>query len=146
MSEWENIESLENWAAWGYLREELNWPVDKIAYELNVNERRLIEWVNARAASMNKQAAGAKDKVKKYREQIEKRFPKPEINDAGFPNIKVNDVVKALLDGNSFAELAGQFKADPVKFKLWYGQNLQLINELYRKAVQGRPQTLTERA
>ena len=144
MPDYSAIESLENWVAWGYLREELNWPVDKIAYELNVNERRLIEWVNARAASMNKQAAGAKDKVKKYREQIEKRFPKPKINDTGFPNIKVSDVVKALLDCHSFSELTEHLKVDPEKFRLWYGQNLQLINELYRKAVQSKPQPLTE--
>jgi hypothetical protein len=56
-NDFSDIETLERWLTWKYMTETLRWGVAKVAYEMRVNERRLLEWVNARASDMNKSLA-----------------------------------------------------------------------------------------
>lgn len=133
MSKYSKIESLENWVAWMYLRGTLKWPAKQIAYELEVNEQRLIEWVNARTTAMNNQAKAQTGKVAEIEAQLKKRFAEKD-TDEDIPTYDVKRVVKMLIDGFNLPEIAEKLKADRSQFLYWYNANLQLIHNAWKRA------------
>jgi len=133
MSDFSKIESLENWVAWDYFRNELGWAVQKIAYELEVNERKLIEWVNARGSEMSRMVGQQPGKVKKIRAELQEKYPTSQPADREVLNIDINKVVKLLHEGFKLPEIARKLKYKYGDFIFAYTKRLQEINALFRK-------------
>jgi len=127
------IESLENWVRWHYLRGSLGWPIDKVAYEMNVNEQRLREWVNARNGEMTKLMTTNAGKTEKILKDAKKRWPIKSHSEK-LPNVDINKVVKLLRAGHTIIEISSKLKVKPDKFRAWYQENLQAINQRFISA------------
>ena len=132
MSKYSKIESLENWVTWSYLRDKLKWPTSQVAYEMEVNERRLVEWVNARASAMNNLAKANTGKIEKLEAELAERYAKKEKEDV-LPTHDANKVVKMLDDGLKLNEIANKLKCDHELFIKWYTSNLQAINAAWKR-------------
>lgn len=133
MIEFNNIETLTNWLAWKYFKTQLDWPTDKVAYELNVNERRLIEWVNKRNSAMSAVERAQAGDVKRIMAELEEQYPVPVEPTEKMPEIRVNDVVKMLKEDKAMDEIALAVKCPIDKFRHWWTVNLPLINAQLRK-------------
>ena len=136
--DYNQIESLENWVAWTWLTGVRAWSLAKTAYELHLNERRLIEWVNARSATMNKLMKAHPKKVETILKDLKKRFPKEVKKESKLPNIQLKRVLGLLAEGLSIPEMAAELKVKPDDFRTWYNANLQLINS----QIKMRPQLM----
>lgn len=133
MIEFNSIETLTNWLAWKYFKARLDWSTDKVAYEMNVNERRLIEWVNKRNSAMSAVEHAQVGDVKRIMAELEEQYP-PDVPDVEvLPNIKVNDVVKMLKEDKTMDEIAHAVKCPIDTFRRWWTVNLPLINAQLRK-------------
>ena len=133
MIEFNNIETLTNWLAWKYFKSHLNWPTDKIAYEMNVNERRLIEWVNLHAAAMSAMERSQAGEVARIMAELGEKYP-PEVPDPeALPEIKISDVVKLLKEDKTMGEIAHAVRCPIDTFRRWWTVNLPLINAQLRK-------------
>jgi hypothetical protein len=131
----DRYDSLENWAIWSYLRGTLEWPVNRIAYELDLNEQRLLEWVNENSTKMSDLARANPEKVAKMRADIEKRYPPEPEDEPKVPKITIRKAVELLTNGKTLNEIAKIAKCPEPDFKTWWNQNLALINIEYRKLV-----------
>lgn len=129
----DSIESLENWVAWDYFKSVLYWPNDKVAYELDVNERKLIEWIGERGAKMTELAGAQPGKVNATRKDLEERYPVEVVKDPTIPNITIKKVVEMLRDGKQPREIAASVKCPEGDFLLWYGNQNQAVNAEFRK-------------
>ena len=132
-TELSHIETLENAVRWDYLKRVLNWPVGKIAYEMYLNEKRLIEWTNKRAAVMTRMLKSNPGVVKKIRDKIKKEIPIEEVKPEKILNLNIIQVVKKYKEGNSPLQLAKIFKCKQGDFFRWWSDNLRIINQEYRK-------------
>ena len=133
MPDFKNIESLENWVTWQYLGQELRWPMDRIAYELDVNERRFKEWINERASTMTRLADSQPGKVKEILARLRKKYPISTPVERAIPNIGIPKVVKFYSEGFTLAEIAEKLKVKQEDFIFWWNQNLKAINLELRK-------------
>ena len=136
--DYKQIESLENWVAWTWLTSVRGWGPSKTAYELHLNERRLIEWVNARSGVMNKLMKAHPKKVEAILKDLKKRFPEKVKAESKLPNIQLKRVLGLLAEGLTIPEMAEKFKCKPDDFRAWYNANLHLINSQIRM----RPQLM----
>ena len=128
-----NIETLENAVTWDYLKRELNWPTDKIAYEMYLNEKRLLEWVNKRPTIITKLIKSQTGRVKAIRAKLSKRYPLPKDVPVKRLDLNIIQIVKEYKNDKSFDRLAKKFKCDPIDFRRWWSDNLQIINQEYRR-------------
>jgi len=135
MPDFSKVESLENWIAWKYLREELLWSPPKIAYELGVNERLLMEWVNASGATMTRLAGKQPEKVREIYEVLRKKHPIAQAVDQEMPNIDIKKAASLLNQGFTMQEIAKKLKVDYNRFRFWWQENLRLINEEIKKGI-----------
>jgi len=133
MKGFDQMESFENAVMWDYFKRVLNWPIDKIAYEMNVNERRLLEWINGRASVITGLLKSDKGKVETIREGLEKKYPLPEKEKRKGLKLDIMQVVKKYKEGNPIPELAKIFKCDLNDFRQWWNDNLPVINQEFRK-------------
>ena len=117
------IESLEMWIAWNFLSTERGWDITKIAYELEVNEQRLREWVNNRSAAMNRLVKTNPEKVKKITATLKKQFPEEKPEKDPLPKINLNKVVELMGEQYRLFEIADKLKVDFDLFKQWYHLN-----------------------
>jgi len=134
-TELSHIETLENAVKWDYLKRVLNWPTDKIAYEMYLNERRLREWVNKRATVITNLMKSNTGMVKKIREQLVKDLPAEKAGSKKQLNLNIIQVVKKYKEGKSLAQLAKIFKCERSDFMRWWTDNLGIINQEYRKGI-----------
>ena len=129
-NDFSHIETLENAVKWHYFRNDLSWPIDKTAYEMNVNERRLIEWVNARASVITGLLKSDPGKVDAIREKLKEQHAPPQLEES--PEVLKLDPVKVgreYMKGElSLYDLAVKFKCDYNKFRVWWNRNLSVIN------------------
>ena len=132
MSDFSKIESLENWVAWDYFRNELGWAIQKIAYELEVNERKLIEWVNARTHEMSRMVDQQPGKVKKIRAELQEKFPTSQPADREMLNIDVTKVAKLLQKDYKLQEIAEKLKYKYDDFIFAYNKRLSEVNAKLR--------------
>ena len=128
MLDFTNIESLENWIAWDYFRNELEWATQKIAYELDVNERKLMEWVNARASTMSRMVDQQPGKAKKIRAELREKYPSSQPVDRELLEIDVTKIAKLLQKDFNLREIAKKLKYKYDDFIFAYNRNLKLIN------------------
>ncbi|MCK4794970.1 MAG: hypothetical protein KAV87_65180 [Desulfobacteraceae bacterium] len=128
MSDFSKIESLENWIAWDYFRNELEWAIQKIAYVLDVNERKLMEWVNARAATMTRVDDQQPGKAKKIRAELREKYPSSQPVDRELLEIDVTKIAKLLQKDFNLREIAKKLKYKYDDFIFAYNRNLKLIN------------------
>lgn len=129
----ENIESLENWVAWDYFKSILHWPNDRIAYELDVNERKMIEWVGERGARMTELMKSQPEKVKTIKADLQEKHPIAIAKDREEPNITIKKAVEMLRDGKQPRDIAKAVKCPEGDFLYWWGRNNQAINTEFRK-------------
>jgi len=129
----DHIETLENTVKWDYFKRVLNWPTSKVAYEMNVNERRLIEWVNARATVITKLLKSDAGRAKAIREELEKEYPLLKAEAEKKLSLNIIQVVKKYKEGNALPQLAKIFKCNTKDFRRWWNDNLPVINQEYRK-------------
>jgi len=134
MSDFSKIESLENWVAWDYFRNELGWAIQKIAYELDKNERKLIEWVNARGSEMSRMVEQQPGKVKKILVELKEKYPTSQPADRETLNIDTNKVTKLLREGYKLPEIAKKLKYKYDDFIFAYNRKLQEINAMFRRS------------
>jgi hypothetical protein len=133
MIEFNNIETLTNWLAWKYFKGRLNWPTDKVAREMHVNEHELIEWVNRRGSAMSAVERGQVGDAKRIMDEFEAQYP-PEVPDPeALPDIKLNDVVKLMKEDKTLGEIAHSVRCPIDTFRRWWTANLPLINAQLRK-------------
>jgi len=132
MSDFLKIESLENWVAWDYFRNQLGWAIQKIAYELDVNERKLVEWVNARSAAMTRLAGQQPGKVKKIRAELQKKYPTSQAVDREMLNIDIAKIAKLLKKDFRLPEIAKKLKYKYDDFIFAYNKRLPEINAKLR--------------
>ena len=133
MKEFDQIESLENAVIWDYLRGVLNWPSEQIAYEMNWNERRLLEWVNQRATVITKLLKSDKGRVESIIKRLEKEYPLPMVEKKKDLKLSTRQVAKKYKEGLSIVELAVIFKCSLNDFRVWWNENLFEINQLFKK-------------
>ena len=133
MSDFSKIESLENWVAWDYFRNELGWSPQKIAYELDVNERKLIEWVNARASTMTRMVDQQPGKAKKIKAELQEKHPTSQPADRETLDIDTNKVAKLLKEGYKLPEIAKKLKYKYDDFIFAYNRMLSEINAIFRR-------------
>lgn len=135
------LESLENAVKWDYFKSILGWPTEQIAYEMNWNTRRLLEWTNKRAAIITELLKSDVGKVKAIRKKLEKEYPIPKEKsrkELKLETIQVAKKYKELKEvgaGNLLQELAKLFKCDFNEFRLWWNRNLPVINEQVRRNI-----------
>lgn len=134
MPETKQLYDLKTWVTWGYMRNTLNWTPDKIAYELELNEKRLIEWVNKSGIEMNTLVSTNPGIVKTYREELEAKYAEPEEKAKKLPNINMEKVVKMHRDGFNLQEMAKKLKVKFEDFRAWWHENLGIINEKIKRA------------
>ncbi len=138
MTDFSKIESLNNWIAWNYLKGTLNWPTAKIAYELNLNEILLLEWVGARMTAMNRMATQKKEEVKMIEAQLAEKYPMEQPKFMALPNVNLTKVVNLLLEGKSIKEVAEEMNVKLDVFRSWYNRHIQLINTSYQREAKAR--------
>lgn len=129
-----DIESLKNWVCWYYFKTELGWTNEKIAYEMNVNERRLIEWVNKRGAVMNDLQTKRSIEADKIIENLEKKYPIETPKETKVPKIDFDKVEKLFNKGLSLQEIAKKIKCPFSKFKLWWQKNVHQIESRMKES------------
>ena len=127
------IETLENAVTWDYLKRELSWPTDKIAYEMYLNERRLLEWINKRSTIITKLMKSEPGRIKAIRAELKKEYPLPKNTPRKRLDLNIIKIAKEHKNNKSFNQLAKKFKCDPIDFRRWWSDNLQIINQEYRK-------------
>jgi len=127
------IETLENAVTWDYLKRVMNWPTGKIAYEMYLNEKRLLEWVNKRPTIITKLIKSQTGRVKAIRAELKKKYPLPKDTPRKRLDLNIIKIVKEYKNNKSFNQLAKKFKCDPSDFRRWWSDNLQIINQEYRK-------------
>ena len=127
------IETLENAVTWDYLKRVMNWPTGKIAYEMYLNEKRLLEWVNKRPTIITKLIKSQTGRVKAIRAKLSKKYPLPKDVPAKRLNLNIIQIVKEYKGGKPLNQLAKKFKCDPIDFRRWWSDNLQIINQEYRR-------------
>ena len=133
MADFKKIESLENWVAWKYLSGEMRWAPQRIAYELWVNVQRLLEWVSARGAEMERMADKQPGKVKELRARWEEKYPVSKAEDRPALNLDLNKIVKLHREGYKLNEISSKLKIEHGDFIHWWNQNLGAINLELRK-------------
>jgi len=127
-----SIESLDNWVKWQFFRGELKWSSQETAYEMDVNERRLLEWVDHRKAAMQKVAKSQIKKVEKLKESLRQKYvtkdeAKREVE------FDIKKAVKYLDDGLSIKEIADKFNIKYADFILAWNKKIQLLNNEWRR-------------
>lgn len=135
MKEFDHIENLENAVKWNFFKNTLGWDDnDKIAYEMFQHLRRLTEWTNKRAAVITKLIKSNPGKVKEIRERLEKEYPLPKAESRKILKLDVIKVVKIFKEEKlSLQDLAKKLKCDFNEFRLWWIDNLPVINQEYKK-------------
>jgi hypothetical protein len=131
------IESLENWVTWSFLRGELKWSTSEVAYEMWVNEQRLVEWVNARRIPMENTAKGQIKKVEQMKKDLRAKYVKEDETKKRELDLDVKKVVKLYIDDPSLPSIAKKLKVDYGDFLKWWNKNLQNINALWRRENRG---------
>jgi hypothetical protein len=123
---------------WSFLKGELKWSSAEIAYEMWVNERRLIEWVNSRNVAMANIANGQTKKVEQYIKDLKAKHIKAEPKKREL-DLNVQKVVKLfyLEQDENLADTANALKVDFSDFKAWWQRKLGIINQELRKIRQG---------
>jgi len=128
-NDFSHIETLENAVKWHYFRNDLGWPIDKTAYEMNVNERRLVEWVNARASVITGLLKSDQGKAEAIREKLKEAYSLPEEEKQKQLKLNVIQVAREYKKGGlSLQDMAKKFKCDSNKFRVWWNENLSIIN------------------
>ena len=133
MKKYDHIETLENAVTWDYLKRVLNWPTAKIAYEMYLNEKRLLEWVNKRATIITKLIESQTGRVKAIRAGLTKQYPLPKDMPRKRLDLNIIKIVKEYKKGKSFDQMAKPFKCSPGDFRRWWSDNLAIINQEFRK-------------
>jgi len=134
--EFDHIENLENAVRWDYFKRILNWPIEKIAYEMYQNDKRLLEWANKRASTITALIKAEPERVKKIRKGLEKEYvptagetKEEAIKREKIEKLNIQKVVREFIKGKSLADLARIFKVDFNDFRLWWNQNISVINQ-----------------
>lgn len=133
MKEFEHIETLENAVKWDYFRRVLNWDIDKIAYEMHLNKRRLKEWIGKRASIITKMIKSDQGRVEAIRNRLEKEYPLPKEEEKKRLKLDHTQVAKKYNEGYSLPELAKIFKCDQNVFRHWWNEDLSKINQELKK-------------
>jgi len=140
MTDFRQIETIENAVKWDYFKGVLNWSLDKIAYEMDRHPRRLTEWVNTRAAMITTLLKADKGRVKAIRKKLEKQYPPPlketkkrQAERKRIESLNPVMVARAYVKDRNLNNLAKKYKIDNGEFKIWWSQNLSEINQHIRK-------------
>ena len=132
MSDFSKIESLENWIAWDYFRNELGWSIQKIAYELDRNEQKLLEWVNARTSTMTRMVDQQPGKAKKIKAKLQEEHPTSQPADRELLDIDIIKVAKLLQKDFKLSEIATKLKYKYDDFIFAYTKRLPEVNAKLR--------------
>ena len=137
-TDFDRIESLENWITWSFLKGELKWSSGEIAYEMWVNEQRLIEWVNSRNVALANIAKGQTKRVEQMIADLRAKHIKEEPKKREL-DLNVRKVVSLfyLEHDENLAETANALKVNFNDFRAWWQRNLGVINQELRKLKQG---------
>lgn len=131
--EFKKIESLENFLTYNFMRGELGWPNKRIAYEMDVNEDRLIEWINARRGAMEKISKGSPGSVRGLNTELRRKYITNAVKEKKKKEIDLKKVVTLFQAGNGIREIANALKVDKNDFREWWNNNLPVINQQIRK-------------
>ena len=148
MKDFSTIETLENAVKWHYFKSVLAWPIEKIAYEMNMHPGRLSEWVNIRAAEITALIKANKGRVEAIREKLEKDYPPPpretkkeRMQRQRIEKLDVKAVARDFIKDESPNSLAEKYKIEPSQFRQWWSRNIGVINQevgkLRNKAQEG---------
>ena len=127
------IDSLETWMAFTVLSERGK-TLEETAYELNINERRLREYIRDHAGDMSRRMQAEPDKVRRLRAELEERYPAEKREEGTLPNIDHRQVIKLLGERKTLDQVAKALKIDDATFRRWYSANLPVINKRLSKA------------
>jgi len=130
---YKKMETLENCVKFRYLRGHLGWTMEQVSYEMNFNQRRMLEWINARSTAMSRITKLDPPMVKKIEKQLLKDYPPPKPKKMKKIALDVNRVVKCLKEGKSLQEIAKIFRCKENDYRLWHNENLRLINQRMKK-------------
>lgn len=140
MKDFSMIETLENAVMWDYFKRVLAWPLEKIAYEMNVHPQRLSEWVSIRGSKITELLKADKGRIEAIREELEKEHPPPpketkkeRVMRERIEGLNVVTVAKDYVKDPNLANLAKKYKLAPDQFKSWWGRNIGEINVQVRK-------------
>lgn len=123
------METLENCVRINFFRSRRSWTMEQIAYELNFNLRRMVEWVNSRAAAIAQIMKTDPAVAKNLMAQLEKDYPLPKVEKEKKLKLDVTKVAKFLKEGLSLAEVAKKFHCKYNNYRIWHNDNLGLINQ-----------------
>jgi len=123
-----DIESLENWVTWTYLRGTLDWDPKKIASVIGTTEEHLLQWTGLRATQMNKMVRTAPGKVEEILEKLREKFAPPEEAERKPIEPNFNKVITLYREGNSPDEIAKKLGINTAEFRMWWQRNLPVIN------------------
>lgn len=140
MKDFSKIETLENAVKWDYFRRVLAWPIEKIAYEMNVHTDRLKEWTNIRASAITAFLKTEKGRIEAIRDGLEKEYPPPlpetkeaRVQRQRIEKLNVKAVAKDYMKDPAPNKLAEKYKIDPTQFRSWWGRNIGVINQEVNK-------------
>ena len=108
-----------------------------IAYELHVNERRLIEWISRHSAAMTRLMTVHQIAVDKMRAEIEEEYAVKDDTPQGWNPVLtmalMQKVAQMMMEKKPFADIAKACGCNEGEFRAWWDRNKALINEKYFK-------------
>lgn len=125
----EIMETLENCVKINFFRDRRGWTMAQIAYELNFNLQRMMEWVNSRGTAIAQIMKTDPAFTKRLMLQLDKDYPLEEVKEEKKLKLDVNKVVKFLKEGLSLMEIAKKFHCKYNNYRIWHNDNLKLINQ-----------------
>ena len=124
-----NMETLENCVKIDYFRSFLGWTLSQIAYELNFNHQRMVEWLTKRSAAIASLMKADPVAVENIIKGLKKDYPAPKPEEPKKLKLDTNRVAKYLAEGKSPQEIAKSFHCNFNNFRIWFNENLKLINQ-----------------
>jgi len=130
----EIMETLENCVKINFFREKRGWTMAQIAYELNFNLQRMVEWVNSRGTAIAQIMKTDPAVAKRIMAQMDKDYPLKPVKEEKRLKLDVNKVVKFLKEGLSLMEISKKFHCKYNNYRIWHNENLNLINQRMKNA------------
>ncbi len=125
----EKMETLENCVKINFFRDRRGWTMAQIAYELNFNLQRMIEWVNSRGTAIAQIMKQDPAVTKRIMAQMDKDYPLKPAKEEKKLKLDVNRVVKFLKEGRGLMEIANLYHCKYNDYRIWHNDNLKLINQ-----------------
>ncbi len=125
----EAMQTLENCVKINFFRERRGWTMAQIAYELNFNLQRMMEWVNSRGTAIAQIMKQDPAVSKRIMIQMDEEYPLEPVKEEKKLKVDVNKAVKFLKEGLSLMEIAKKFRCNYNLYRIWHNDNLKLINQ-----------------